>query len=770
MRRQNTIERSRVAQSEVIGVIIILGITFTGISIILVTGNPTLDDTKDLARTSTAENGLSLLDERVSSAALSGSEKKQFTLNLQSGELSVSPEGGNMRIYSAPAADVWSRDPSPGASGVVHVLNFTVEGGSELVGNDTNPRNLDSITVRYPTGFDVGGVDGDHGFEGIDSNIDGNIDKPISVDSTSPGSSEFVINFDGGTVLNETDMITIEYDDIDQPSACGGRDPNECDVNVTVENDDGDTVTKETTVEIGPDARPPVRQIDTEVSMGKIEYETTDSVIGYQNGGVWTKPEGEDTISRTISKPEVYYDGNTLTASIINITNAADIALGGTPSMTATNTRNKRVFPVMGTERTNPLNDRNVYVEVNTSYYNGWSNYFERETVGDVVDVSGTGGTRTVRVELSPLPDTVYNQAIVATKGELTLANTTVDSYDSSVSDYSPRYRFGNANTFAEGNITLENETGTSALLSRVYGDVLSNDRVVMQNRTVVNGSVKARGYPGAPGGENITLKGSGCRVQEKLVTVDTSNADIGAPDCGTDKIEKKGNVEEIESLPKIDLVDSEIQERVEEYSNSPNYLPDGSSTSVVNVSAGNYYVDDTHDTSAPGSGQLDWSNKKIRFETDGGPINIAIKNGTDTLFQIRDTEFEVEGDNPVRVYSGNMSTSLSNFPKIEFQNITMDTRGSRTDLFTVFLHSTRSGYRTNVTMKEGTEFYGTLYAPDSKYVQVAGSEVHGAMVVGEADIVDSGVHYDQQLRDPAAEGTSAVNYLHVTDNRVRVR
>jgi hypothetical protein len=727
-----------------------------------VSGNPTLEDTKDLARISTAENGLSLLDERVSSAALSRAEKKKFSLNLQSGELSVSPDDGKMRIYSSSPANVWSANPSTGVSDATHVVNLTVEAGSEIAGNETHPRELRSVTVRYPAGFDVGSADGAHGSEGIDTDIDGSLEKPLSVDNTNAGTTELTINFDAGTFINESDVISLEYNGIDQTSLDSG----EYDIEVTVENDDGDSVTKQTTVQIGDDVEPPVRQIDSTVTMGKIEYETTDTVIAYQNGGVWTKLKNEDSVSRTVSKPEVYYDGNTLTASIINITNSADIALGGTPSMTATNTNNKRVFPVMGTERRNPVGDRNVYIEVNTSYYQAWSNYFERETVGDVVEIDGSGDSRTVRVELSPLPDTVFNQALVARKGNLTITNTTVDSYDSVVSEYSRNFRFGNANVAAGGNISLENETGAAGYLSRVYGNVLSGDRVVMQNRTMVNGSVKAYGYPGAPGKRNITVKGTGCRIEEQLVAPGTIAANCPSETERTPEEPLPALVTDSDSQV---LVDNEIDQRIDEYSDEGTYLPpDNAGGGPITVSPGNYYVNETSDTDSGNSNELDWDDETVRFNTEGGPINIAVSSDSDAELRLQDMEIEVEGDNQVQIYSGNGS-ALVNTPKILFDNVTMDT-DDRGNLFGISVRSTGPGEFTNITFEEGAEFYGSLYAPDTNEIQVSNSDIHGAMVVGEADIVDSGVHYDQQLRDPAAEGTSAVNYLHVTDNRVRVR
>jgi hypothetical protein len=735
-----------VAQSEVIGVVLVLGITFTGISIILVTGNPTLDNTKELARTSTAENGLSLLDERVSSAALSDARKKRFSLNLQSGELNVDADGGEIRIYSSPPVQSWSKDPSPGILDANHVLNFTVESGSDVAGNDTHPRYLDTVTVRYPGSFDTSSAAGTT-TGGVDTNINGSTERSLDVlgtDDTLPY-NELVFDVneaDANSRLNETYLFTLEYgdSDIEQPPV-----PGEYPVNVTVENDNGDTVTKETTIEVGNTARRPRRQIDTTVSMGKVEYETEDFVIAYQNGGVWRKPKDEDSISRTISKPEVYYDGNTLTASVINITNAADLSLGGTPSLTATSTGTERAFPKTGTERRNPLQNRNVYIDVNTSYYNAWSEYFESETVGDVVDTDPIGDERAnIVVELSPLPDTVFNRALLTRGGNVTVRNSTVDSYDSSVSDYSPAFRFGNGDIVAGGNVSLENESTSSVNLSQVYGSVVAGDRAVMENRTFVTGDLKANGYAGAPGGENITVYGSGlgCRVGGRLIAE-------GVIAAGTECSGSEVNSNPQERIPQPTLVDEEVNERIEEYSTT---FP-GSPT----VSSGNYIVDSDRSLTSD-----------ITFDTTGGPINIAVNRSDQLLFT--GLELEVNGTNPVRIYSGNSSTGIPVIPKVEFDDVDMDVEGNSTDLFSVLFHSTTDPDQTSMFIQGGTEFYGTVYAPDMENLEVRDSDVYGAMVAENITVVDSGIHYDQQLRDPRAEGVSAVNYLHVTDNRVRIR
>jgi len=739
-------DRSLAAQSEIIGVVLILGITFTGISIIWVTGSPSLESTKDLSRSLSAENSISLLDERVSSAALSGAGHKKVTLNLGSGDLSVSPTEGTIRVYSAPSLRVLPKNPSPSEDNVNHVLNFTVESGSSL-----NGVTLDNVTVRYPPGFDTGGVNNNDD-AGIDTDIDGTAEKTVGYDAdgTGPNSRTVEVDFVDDETVNETDLVTVEIEDVDNPSSAG-----DYEVEAVVSGESGDSVTKKTGVEITEDPPRTARQIDTTIEMGKIEYESEDSVVAYQNGGVWKKEKGETDYSKRVSKPELYYQQNTLTGSIINVTNTATISLSGTPSLTVENAGNERIFPKTGTERTNPLGDENVYVEVNTSYHEAWSDYFESETVGDVVEVEGTGNRRAVRVELSPLPDAVFNQAVVAQDGDLNVTNTTVDSYDSTVSEYSPQLRFSNADIAANGNVSIRN--GSSPVETRVYGGVLSGGRVTVEPETGVRGGVKAYGSASAPGGENITADGSPCPVGGDLVAPGV----IGAPNC---PLSQKDNRIPDENLPSRDLVDSRVQDRIDEYSNSGSALPDGGA--VVNVTPGNYYLNSSNQPDYNGPTGPD----KVRFLTESGRVNIAIKEGTSSRLLFGDVEVEVVGTNPVTVYSGNGDSLLTSFPKIRFRNATMDTRDGRTDLFRILVNSTGPLARTNVTLSDDTEFHGTLYAPDTEEVQVGNSEVHGGMVVGEADLVDSGIHYDQRLRDPRADGISAINYLHVTDNRIRVK
>ncbi|XGI83376.1 hypothetical protein ACEU6E_08870 [Halorutilales archaeon Cl-col2-1] len=88
MRRKKTHSREGLAQSEVVGVILLFGITMTGIGIITVTGFPSLDSARDDVGFSRAQNEMMRLDSHATAVA-SGSGTKTVRLNLQEGSLNT---------------------------------------------------------------------------------------------------------------------------------------------------------------------------------------------------------------------------------------------------------------------------------------------------------------------------------------------------------------------------------------------------------------------------------------------------------------------------------------------------------------------------------------------------------------------------------------------------------------------------------------------------------------------------------------------------------
>lgn len=78
-------------QSEVLGVVLLLGISITAISIILLFGQPILTGAEGDVQFDRMENEFSLLDASMSSSVLGASESQSVSLNVESGRLEANP-------------------------------------------------------------------------------------------------------------------------------------------------------------------------------------------------------------------------------------------------------------------------------------------------------------------------------------------------------------------------------------------------------------------------------------------------------------------------------------------------------------------------------------------------------------------------------------------------------------------------------------------------------------------------------------------------------
>ncbi|MDD5463461.1 MAG: hypothetical protein PHG00_17925 [Methylococcales bacterium] len=91
--------RSETAASEAIGHAILLGITVTGVSMILLYGVPAILSLEDMANIKNAEQTFTLLGSRAGMATLDGSPLKITNVNLGGGALAVKPNSGASNSY-----------------------------------------------------------------------------------------------------------------------------------------------------------------------------------------------------------------------------------------------------------------------------------------------------------------------------------------------------------------------------------------------------------------------------------------------------------------------------------------------------------------------------------------------------------------------------------------------------------------------------------------------------------------------------------------------
>lgn len=91
--------RSEKADAEVIGHVIMLGLTITGIAMITLVGLPTIYGLQDMAKIRNVEQSYTVMDARVSKVALGDAPLQVIDVNLRDGLLTVIPNSSSYQSY-----------------------------------------------------------------------------------------------------------------------------------------------------------------------------------------------------------------------------------------------------------------------------------------------------------------------------------------------------------------------------------------------------------------------------------------------------------------------------------------------------------------------------------------------------------------------------------------------------------------------------------------------------------------------------------------------
>ena len=94
-----TFIKSEKAASEVIGHVIILGLTITGIALITLVGVPSIIKLQDMSTVKNVEQAYTMLDSRVSQVALGSTPEQVIEVELQDGSMSVKPNSSSDQSY-----------------------------------------------------------------------------------------------------------------------------------------------------------------------------------------------------------------------------------------------------------------------------------------------------------------------------------------------------------------------------------------------------------------------------------------------------------------------------------------------------------------------------------------------------------------------------------------------------------------------------------------------------------------------------------------------
>jgi hypothetical protein len=130
-------------------------------------------------------------------------------------------------------------------------------------------------------------------------------------------------------------------------------------------------------------------------SLGAVVYESGDSELAYQGGGVWrTDADGD---ARLVSPPEFHYRRATLTFPIVRITGDSSVSGSASGRISRVETANRifvnesETYPDGSTKLLNPVQNGNMTVEITSRYCDGWREYFQERTDGTVSDCDSDG-------------------------------------------------------------------------------------------------------------------------------------------------------------------------------------------------------------------------------------------------------------------------------------------------------------------------------------------------------------------------------------------
>ncbi|MUV87223.1 hypothetical protein GJ631_11770 [Natronomonas sp. CBA1123] len=130
-------------------------------------------------------------------------------------------------------------------------------------------------------------------------------------------------------------------------------------------------------------------------SLGSVVYESGDSELAYQGGGVWRTDDDGD--ARLVSPPEFHYRRATLTFPIVRVTGDGSVSGSANAQISRIETANRifvnesGTYPDGSTRLLNPVQNGNMTVEITSRYCEGWRNYFQERTDGTVSDCDSDG-------------------------------------------------------------------------------------------------------------------------------------------------------------------------------------------------------------------------------------------------------------------------------------------------------------------------------------------------------------------------------------------
>lgn len=491
------------------------------------------------------------------------------------------------------------------------------------------------------------------------------------------------------------------------------------------------------------------------VTLGSVVYEGDDAKIAYQGGGVFRDNEQGGTM---IAPPEFHFRNGTLTLPTVNIT--GDSSLGS--SATVTQNGVEKHFPKSNdANKTNPLDNHLVTVTVRSDYYQGWGEYFEERTDGDV--------------EYDHENDVV----------ELTLVSpVNVKTITSATSSLAPNGAFTvNGNAASECASDVYTDSYNSSGTTDDYCDQFSNDDtgnngdvIYGDDVTIASGAGNSDFHGEIKSGGTVTVQtgGNGAPyIYGNISYTDACNPSVS--DC-ENRLKSPGQdvtqINDIMTAPAIDWhVNATVEGIRSDNDNASAPISGGQldfgASNTVTLKHGDYYLENI---------DLD-SDETLELDTSDGPITIAVEeNVVLEGAGSSGATINVSGDSHVKMYVEGQGIGSNDHLDMG-KNTEIRNANDNGTMFRMYgkddFNATIGGGQSGNLAK----YVGVLYAPPGNsgigQVDIDGGELFGGILIGTTTVDGGSIHFDEALMDgqiiSGAARVIKVTYLHVTVNRITI-
>lgn len=538
--------------------------------------------------------------------------------------------------------------------------------------------------------------------------------------------------------VDQAERALVQFDDDASHVATGGTTSREVDLGLRVNRGtlDVEEESGHITVEYF-DPFDPLNGIEVmNTSMGTLVYESGDTSVGYQGGGVWRR-DGDGSVM--VSPPEITHEGKTLTMPVVTTTKGGSVH----SDVRVTRVGSTERFPDASRDDnlTNRVDDGIVQITIESRYYRAWGQYFEEHSNAEV---AYPPNEEAVMVFFFGSRFNLGEEAgIIATSGpgEIRIegSGSYIDSYNSAEGPYSETADREGAVKSA-GDIDMYGG-------SQIRGDAASNKEILLD------------------GGSEIT--GDACANEG--VTTDGDSTVHGSTDCEAN----------VPVLPPLDgLVEQKTSELAADNDNDgTEFIEDralnfGGGDEIV-LPPGEYYLEEI---------ELE-DGETVVLDAEQGDLTIAVEN----YVVLDEGHIEITGDDShgdVRMYLASQESSGIEVP---------GTGGEPADHFyvdgdsRVRIHND-SAPRFQVLAPH--YFTGGIRAPGCCDPQVTGiilaptpaagpsqfivrdGELFGAVVTGNLTAENNAeIHFDRAIigQDIPFGEDSLIDYLYISENEVEV-